>query len=116
MRNFHGGLRLAPQFSKEEYMPHTDLMTTAATLDAWKSTIVGTPAGVHFKVLRMDGTAYPNETHNFEEALLVLDGQMNLDIDGEVIAVRKHELFLVPANVAHAVSAGSHGTLVIIDR
>jgi quercetin dioxygenase-like cupin family protein len=110
-----------PTFSKIWYlkakMPHTDLLATAAALTgAWKSTVVGTPAGVNFKVLRMDGAAYPNETHDFDEALLVLDGQMNLDINGEVIAVRRGELFLVPANVPHAVSAGSHGTLVIVDR
>ena len=64
----------------------------------------------------MDELAYPDETHDFDEALLVLEGQMNLQIHGQLIAVKQGEVYLVPAGVAHAVAPGSHGTLVIIDR
>ncbi len=83
---------------------------------AWRSTMLGKAAGAQVKVLRMDAAAYPDETHDFDEALIVLDGQMNLDIGGAVIAVKAGELYLVPANTPHAVAAGSHGTLVIIDQ
>lgn len=64
----------------------------------------------------MDDRAYPNETHEFDEALLVLDGQMNLEIGNQVLAVHRGEVFIVPAGQPHAVAAGSHGTLVIIDQ
>ena len=60
--------------------------------------------------------AYPDETHDFDEALLVLDGQMNLDLQGRRVQVAAGEVYIVPAGVPHAVAEGSHGTLVIIDR
>lgn len=98
-------------------MPKTNLLQLAASLPiSWKSTIVGTAAGANFKVLRMDGTEYPNETHSFDEALLVLEGQMKLQFGLEVIRVNAGEVYIVPAGIPHAVAAGSHGTLVIIDQ
>lgn len=63
----------------------------------------------------MDGSEYPNEAHSFDEALLALEGNMNLRIGNELISVASGEVYIVPAGVAHAVAANSHGTLVIID-
>ena len=94
-----------------------NLLDAAKSLPtAWKSTVLGQAAGANFKVLRMDGQAYPDESHDFDEALLVLDGRMNLLIQGGQVDVRAGEVFIVPAGVPHAVAPDSHGTLVIIDR
>jgi quercetin dioxygenase-like cupin family protein len=82
----------------------------------WRSIVIGQAAGANLKVLRMDDSPYPDETHDFDEALLVLDGQMNLEIHNELITVKQGEVFIVPAGVPHAVAPGSTGTLVIIDR
>ncbi|GAB1595332.1 cupin domain-containing protein [Lysobacter claricitrinus] len=96
---------------------HTDLVALASSLgEAWRSTVVGRAAGANLKIVRMDGRAYPDESHSFDEALLVLEGQMNLHIGGAITCVRAGEVYIVPADVAHAVAEGSHGTLVIIDR
>jgi quercetin dioxygenase-like cupin family protein len=98
-------------------MNKTDLLEEASTLpDTWRSVVVGRAGGANVKVLRMDEGAYPRETHEFDEALLVLDGQMNLEIDSRVLPVHRGEVIIVPAGVPHAVALGSHGTLVIIDR
>lgn len=83
---------------------------------AWRSRVLGTAAGANVKVLRMDGSSYPNEVHDFVEALLVVDGQMNLEIGGQTVAVGAGEVIMVPAGQSHAVAPGSYGTLVIIDR
>lgn len=96
---------------------HLNLLDLSSSLpDAWRSKVVGHAAGANFKVVRMDGRPYPDESHPFNEALLVLEGQMNLQFGEEVIAVRAGEVYIVPAGIPHAVAAGSHGTLVIIDR
>ncbi len=98
-------------------MSKVDLAASAASLpDAWRSQVVGRAGGANFKVLRMDASAYPDECHDFDEALLVLEGQMNLEIQNAVLAVRAGEVFIVPAGVPHAVAAGSSGVLIIIDQ
>ena len=97
-------------------MSKTNLCQLASSLPcAWRSVVVGQAAGANLKVLRMDGSAYPDEVHEFDEALLVLAGQMNLKIGNELVPVSSGELYIVPAGVSHAVAADSHGTLVIID-
>lgn len=78
--------------------------------------MLGHVAGANIKVLRMDATAYPNEVHDFVEALLVVEGQMKLEIAGKTVCVQAGEVFMVPAGTPHAVAAGSQGTLVIIDQ
>ena len=92
----------------------TDAARTLPT--AWRSSVLGQAAGANVKVLRMDGQPYPDESHDFDEALLVLEGQMNLLIQGQPIEVGTGEVFIVPAGMPHAVAPDSHGVLVIIDR
>lgn len=98
-------------------MNKIDLMKLSSGLAAaWQSKIVGKVAGANVKILRMDESEYPNETHDFNEALLVLEGVMNLHLDGETVQVSTGEIYVVPAGVPHAIAPGSHGTLVVIDR
>jgi quercetin dioxygenase-like cupin family protein len=101
-------------------MGKIDLLAVASTLPAaWRSRVVGLAAGANVKVvkvLRMDGSEYPDEDHSFDEALLVVEGQMNLRLNSELVQVAAGEVYIVPAGVPHAVASGSHGTLVIIDR
>jgi quercetin dioxygenase-like cupin family protein len=83
---------------------------------AWRSAILGKAGGANFKVLRMDGAVYADEVHDFDEALLVVDGQMNLLVDGQVHCVKAGDVCIVPAGLAHGVAEGSFGTLVIVDQ
>jgi mannose-6-phosphate isomerase-like protein (cupin superfamily) len=93
-----------------------DLNAVAGSLpQAWKSLIVGEAGGAQVKTLRMDGLAYPEETHDFNEGLLVIHGQMKLKVAGARVNVDAGQMILVQAGVPHSVLPGSHGTLVIID-
>lgn len=98
-------------------MSKINIPQLAESLQAsWQSTVLGHVGDAQFKVLRMDGTAYPNESHAFKEALMVVTGQLNLEVHGSIAVVRSGEVFIVPAGTPHAVAPGSHGTLVIIDQ
>lgn len=92
-----------------------NLKSAAARSKTWKSIILARVGGANIKVMRMDDTPYPDESHDYPEGLLVVDGQLNLTVDSEAITVRAGEIFVVPAGVAHAVAPGSAGTLVIFD-
>lgn len=97
-------------------MPLLDFSAIAAQLpDSWTSTRLGQVGPARIKVLRMDEQAYPEETHDYNEGLLVIDGQLRLNIDDHEIRVSAGQMYLVQAGTSHAVLAGSYGTLVIMD-
>jgi mannose-6-phosphate isomerase-like protein (cupin superfamily) len=82
---------------------------------AWRSTIVARVGPAQVKVLRMDEMPYEEETHEYNEGLLVVTGQLLLEVAGEDVVVEAGQMFLAEAGVPHSVRRGSRGTLVIID-
>lgn len=106
----------ASYFSVEASVPLVNLNAVAEALPgAWSSRVVERFGGGNFKVLRMDGTPYPDEVHDYAEGLLVIDGELHLRIHDAAVTVSRGELYVVPAGVPHSVDAGSAGTLVILD-
>ena len=97
-------------------MPLLDFDAIAKQLpDSWKSTRLGQVGPARIKVLRMDEQAYEQETHDYNEGLLVVSGCLRLSVDNREIRVAAGQMYLVQAGTAHSVLAGSHGTLMIID-
>lgn len=84
--------------------------------DAWRSRILGTIGGANLKVIRMDVNGIPHETHSeFDEALLLIDGQVSLEIEGEVIVMHAGGSSYRPCRKKHRVLKGSYGTLFLVD-
>ncbi|AIG02760.1 cupin domain-containing protein [Pseudomonas fluorescens] len=97
-------------------MPLLDFAALAGQLpQSWKSSRVGQVGPAWIKVLRMSEQAYEEETHDYNEGLLVISGRLHLSIGDEQVKVEAGQMYLVQAGIAHSVLAGSHGTLVIID-
>ena len=93
-----------------------DLAQRATQLEhSWRSTRLARVGGASLKLMRMDAQGYPEETHAYAEGLLVLDGELHLDVAGEAVTVAAGQLYMVPAGVPHAVRPGSSGGLLIID-
>ncbi|KVG58577.1 cupin domain-containing protein [Burkholderia territorii] len=87
----------------------------AAQAVAWNSTIVGEVGPARIKVLRMDAQPYEAEVHDYNEGLLVLEGRLMLEVEGETVIVEAGQMYLAIAGTHHAVLPGSAGTLAIID-
>ena len=96
-------------------MSLVDLKSVVAQTEPWKSFVLARVGGANIKVMRMDGEPYPDESHDYPEGLLVVDGHLSLTVGQDAVTVRAGEIFIVPAGVAHAVAPGSTGTLVIFD-
>ncbi|MGW7416463.1 cupin domain-containing protein [Streptomyces sp. NPDC054863] len=97
-------------------MSAVDLAEMAAGLPAaWSSRGLGMVGAACVKVLRMDELPVEEESHGAAEALLVLDGRLELEVVGRPVSVRAGELFMVAAGTPHAVRPGSRGTLVIVE-
>ncbi|MFI6846586.1 cupin domain-containing protein [Kitasatospora sp. NPDC050467] len=97
-------------------MSRIDVPGAAAALPrAWSSRVLGRVGPTAVKVLRMDELPVAEERHDVTEVLLVLDGRMELLVDGTSVPVGPGGMYVVPAGVPHAVAAGSRGTLVIVE-
>ncbi|MFE6053327.1 cupin domain-containing protein [Kitasatospora sp. NPDC056446] len=93
-----------------------DVNERAAGLpDAWRSQVLGLVGTAAVKVLRMDGRELEPEVHGTAEVLFVVEGCLELLLDGEESTVRAGGLCRVPAGAWHAVRAGSRGTLLIVE-
>ena len=93
-----------------------DLNQTALKLPAaWKSVVVGNVGQTRIKVLRMDDLPFAAEAHDFNEGLLVIDGQLLLQFSDHAVTVGAGQLYVVKAGISHSVMPGSSGTLLIID-
>lgn len=69
-------------------MRSIDVVGTASALpDAWSSRSLGDVGTARVKVLRMDGGPVPEEAHGAAEVLLVLDGRLELSVEGAEVAV-----------------------------
>ena len=99
-----------------EPMPSLDLCQHAAQLEqAWCSHIVARLGHSQIKVLRMDGLPAEEEAHPYDEAFVVLEGQLLLVVEGQAVSVQAGQLYTVAAGIPHAVAPGSWGTLLIVD-
>ncbi|MFI9721662.1 cupin domain-containing protein [Streptomyces sp. NPDC052396] len=96
-------------------MTLVNLPETARTLpEVWRSVPVTRIANAQLKVERMSGLPLPEESHPTPEALLVLEGRLELSVAGRPVTVRAGEVYTVPAGTVHAVRPGSEGILVIL--
>ncbi|MFP2928650.1 cupin domain-containing protein [Pyxidicoccus sp. 3LG] len=97
-------------------MPLMNLLSEAAALpQSWRSRVLGRVGQANVKVLRMDALPIEEEHHSYDEALVVLDGIMELTVSDSPVTVRAGEMYLVEAHVPHTVRPGSQGTLLIVD-
>ncbi|MGG1946521.1 cupin domain-containing protein [Trinickia sp. NRRL B-1857] len=97
-------------------MPLIDFNALAAKkTEAWKSSIVGEVGPAKIKILRMDAQPYEEEIHDYNEALIVIDGKLLLKVADETVVVESGQMYLAVAGTPHAVLPGSHGSLVIVD-
>ncbi|SBV01420.1 Mannose-6-phosphate isomerase, cupin superfamily [Streptomyces sp. Ncost-T6T-1] len=83
---------------------------------AWSSTALARVGTASVRVLRMDALPVEEERHDEAEALLVLDGHLELSVDGHEVTVGPGGMYVVEAGVPHAVRPGSRGTLIIVGR
>ncbi|MER5351672.1 cupin domain-containing protein [Kitasatospora sp. NPDC002551] len=97
-------------------MNPVDLYEAASALPApWNSVALGRVGTAAVKVLRMDGRPLPVEVHDDAELLVVLDGRLELLVDGAEVTVGPGGLYRVAAGARHAVRPGSTGTLLLVE-
>lgn len=99
-------------------MSATNLSTAAAALPAhgWKSLVLGRVANTYVKLFRVDGAGLPVERHpDWAESLIMLEGEIHLELDGELHRLRAGDHLYIPADTPHAILPGGHGAFLLVD-
>lgn len=85
--------------------------------ERWKSLILGQVGDANIKVIKMGGEGIPDEFHtDFDELLVVIEGEMQLIVEGKTTRLQAGDFYLIPKYAIHRVPPGSYGTLLLIDR
>ena len=96
---------------------HRDLIGEARRLDAnWASKLLGRPGGVGLKLFKIDAAGLAPEMHAaYDEALLMLDGLIELSMDGVRVTLLAGDLQIIPAGVWHEILPGGNGSFLLFD-
>ena len=97
-------------------MSTRNLIAAAHELPCWRSAIVARIGSANVKIERLNAEGQPPETHDdFDEALIVLQGNLELECGGTHVSIRTNDLFVVPMKTPHRVLPGSDGVVLIVN-
>jgi mannose-6-phosphate isomerase-like protein (cupin superfamily) len=83
---------------------------------AWGRTVLGDVGGVKLKLFRTEGEGLDPEVHeDWAEALLMIEGELTLVLDGEEIFLSVGDLQLIPAGCLHAIRPGAKAAFLLFD-
>lgn len=94
-----------------------NLKDTALSLPAgWNGRTLADFGCVRTKLFKVDPAGLAEERHsNWDEALLMLDGELILELDGAQLALKAGDFCLIPRGVPHRILSGCHGSFVLLD-
>lgn len=96
---------------------YRNLANTARQLESnWSSKLLGRPGGVGLKLFKIDAKGLAPEMHgDYDEALLMLDGSVELSLDGVRMTLLVGDLQIIPAGVPHEILPGGVGSFLLFD-
>jgi mannose-6-phosphate isomerase-like protein (cupin superfamily) len=81
----------------------------------WGRAVLGDVAGVKLKLFRTEGDGLDPEVHPWAEALLMIEGELTLVLDGEEKRLSAGDLQLIPAGRLHAIRPGAKAAFLLFD-
>ena len=81
----------------------------------WSPRIVAELNDYHFKVARIEGEFVWHSHPETDEAFLVVDGELQLDMRGRTVHLGPGELFVVPRGVEHRPRAEAECQILMIE-
>jgi mannose-6-phosphate isomerase-like protein (cupin superfamily) len=98
--------------------PVIDLVLASRNLPAsgWTSLILGEAGTAKIKLFRVDPNGLAEEVHHaWSESLIMLDGEINLELEGFILTIRAGQHIHIPAGKTHSIRPGGHGAFILVD-
>jgi quercetin dioxygenase-like cupin family protein len=98
--------------------PVIDLVLASRNLplSGWTSLVLGEAGTARVKLFRVDPTGLAEEVHHaWSESLIMLDGEIDIELDGLIHTIRAGQHIHIPAGQTHSIHPGGHGTFILVD-
>jgi mannose-6-phosphate isomerase-like protein (cupin superfamily) len=93
-----------------------DLLEKAARLPGlWQPGVVAELNDYQFKVVRVEGDFVWHDHPETDEAFLVLDGALRIDLPDRSVTLAPGQLFVVPAGMRHKPFAEVETTVLLVE-
>lgn len=93
-----------------------NLAQKASSIDQlWSPRVVAEMNDYQFKVVRIEGEFIWHAHPETDEAFLVLEGLLRIDLPEGCVQVKPGELYVVPRGVLHRTAAQTETTLMMIE-
>jgi quercetin dioxygenase-like cupin family protein len=104
-------------FHRETSMPFVDTSNLKVTerLPGWYGRYFHSPSMTFAHYDFRAGSSIHEHSHDQEEVYEVIEGELEMTIDGKVQIARTGLVAIVPSNVRHSVKALTDGRAIIID-
>jgi quercetin dioxygenase-like cupin family protein len=99
-------------------MPFIDTngLTVIERLPGWKGRYVHSPSMTFAHYEFAAGSKIHEHSHPEEEVYEVIEGELELTIDGKAEIAKPGIVAIVPANIRHSVRALTDGRLIVVDH
>lgn len=90
--------------------------TECLPLSGWKSLVLGEAGNARVKLFKVDPGGLPQETHfAWSESLIMIEGEIQVELNGSMHKVCAGEHIHIPAGQPHAICPGGRGHFLLID-
>jgi len=83
--------------------------------DEWQPRVVAEMNDVQFKLVRVEGEFVWHDHSETDEAFLVVEGELEIDLPDRTIRLGEGELFVVPRGVQHRPRAVSEAKIMLVE-
>ena len=84
--------------------------------DQWSPKIIAEMDGFQFKLAKLEGDFVWHSHPNTDEAFIVLEGQLRIDLRDGAVTLDRGEMLVVPKGVEHKPSADSECHVMVLVR
>jgi mannose-6-phosphate isomerase-like protein (cupin superfamily) len=98
--------------------PVVDLALASRDLPlyGWASLVLGQTGTAKIKLFRVEPDGLAADVHHeWSESLIMLDGEIDVELDGSIHTVQAGQHIHIPAGQAHSIRPGGQGAFILVD-
>lgn len=83
--------------------------------EQWQPKVVAEMNDVQFKLVRVSGEFVWHDHADTDEAFLVVEGELEIDLPDRTVCLGEGEMFVVPKGVRHRPRAASEARIMLVE-